>query len=42
LLGLLGQATELDGRRAVTMPLRFADGAISLGPLALGRTGPLY
>ena len=42
LLGFLGQPAELEGRRAVTMPLRFADGAVSLGPLALGRTAPLY
>ena len=42
LLGLLGEPAELEGRRAVTMPLRFADGAVSLGPLALGRTAPLY
>jgi hypothetical protein len=42
LLGFLGEPAELEGRRAVTMPLRFADGAVSLGPLALGRTAPLY
>jgi hypothetical protein len=42
LLGLLGEPAELEGRRAVSMPLRFADGAILLGPLALGRTAPLY
>jgi hypothetical protein len=42
LLGLLGEPAELEGRRAVNMPLRFVDGAVSLGPLALGRTGPLY
>jgi hypothetical protein len=42
LLGLLGEPAELEGRRAVRMPLRFVDGAVSLGPLALGRTAPLY
>jgi len=42
LLGFLGEPVELEGRRAVTMPLKFADGAVSLGPLALGRTAPLY
>jgi hypothetical protein len=42
LLGLLGQPAELEGRRAVAMPLRFANGAISLGPLPLGRAAPLY
>src|SRR5437764_4596124 len=33
LLGFLGEPAELEGRRAVTMPLKFADGAVSLGPL---------
>ncbi len=42
LLGFLGEPAELEGRRAVTMPLKFVDGAVSLGPLALGRTAPLY
>jgi hypothetical protein len=42
LLGFLGEPAELEGRRAVTMPLKFVDGAVSLGPVALGRTAPLY
>lgn len=42
LLGLLGKPAELEGREAVTMPLRFTDGAAALGPLPLGRLGALY
>lgn len=42
LLALLGKPTELEGRPAVVMPLRFTDGAVALGPVPLGRIGPLY
>lgn len=41
-LGLMGQPTELEGKRAVMMPLRFADGIATLGPVPLGPTPPLY
>jgi hypothetical protein len=41
-LGLLGQSTTLEGRPAVSVPLRFADGAVFLGPLKVGETPPLY
>jgi hypothetical protein len=41
-LGAMGQATLLEGKPAVTLPLRFADGAILLGPVSLGRTPPLF
>ncbi|AMN39671.1 DUF2125 domain-containing protein [Rhodoplanes sp. Z2-YC6860] len=41
-LGLMGQPTELEGQRAVALPLRFDDGMVSLGPLKLGMTPPLY
>jgi hypothetical protein len=41
-LALLGQPTELEGQRAYVLPLRFNDGMISLGPLRLGETPPLY
>jgi hypothetical protein len=39
---LMGKQTELEGQRAVALPLRFNDGAVSLGPLPLGQTPPLY
>jgi hypothetical protein len=38
----LGQRTELDGRSAVTLPLRFADGVVFLGPFRLTQIPPLY
>jgi hypothetical protein len=41
-LGLMGQPTELEGKRAVMMPLRFTDGVVTLGPVPLGPTPPLY
>jgi hypothetical protein len=37
-----GQQTELEGQRAVTLTLRFDDGAVFLGPLKLGQIPPLY
>jgi hypothetical protein len=39
---LMGQPTELEGRRAVALPLRFKDGIVSLGALAVGQTPPLF
>ncbi len=41
-LGLLGQPAELEGKRAVMMPLRFNDGIATLGPIPLGPTPPLF
>jgi hypothetical protein len=41
-LSFIGQQTDLEGRRAVTLPLRFSDGAVSLGPIPLGQTAPLF
>ena len=37
LLGLLGPPVEIEGKRGVTVPLRFTDGAASFGPIALGQ-----
>jgi hypothetical protein len=39
---LLGEQTELEGRKAVSLPLRFTDGNAFLGPIPLGRTPPLF
>ena len=39
---LLGQPAELEGRKAVRLPLRFVDGEIQLGPIRLGKVGPLF
>lgn len=41
-LSALGKPTELDGRKALAIPLRFADGVIMLGPVPVGRTPPLF
>jgi len=41
-LTLLGQQTTLEGRQAVTLPLRFADGSVFLGPIKIGDTPPLF
>ena len=42
LLALLGEQTKLEGRPAVSVPLRFTDGAAYLGPLPLGRSPSLF
>jgi hypothetical protein len=39
---MLGQPAELEGRKAVTLPLRFADGVVFLGPLKVGEVAPLF
>jgi hypothetical protein len=39
---MLGQPAELEGRKAVTLPLRFTDGTVFLGPLKVGEVAPLY
>jgi hypothetical protein len=41
-LGAMGQTTTLEGKPAITVPLRFADGAIFLGPFQVGRAPPLF
>jgi hypothetical protein len=41
-VNLMGQPAELEGKRAVMLPLRFDDGIVSLGPLKLGATPPLF
>jgi hypothetical protein len=41
-INIMGRPTELEGQRAVILPLRFDDGLVLLGPLKLGMTPPLY
>ena len=41
-LGAIGQSTMLEGKPAITLPLRFADGAVMLGPFPVGRVPPLF
>jgi hypothetical protein len=38
----LGEQTQLEGHKAVRLPLRFNDGLVSLGPIPLGKTPPLF
>ena len=42
LLGLLGQPVEVEGKRGVSVPVRFTDGAASLGPIPLGQVPPAF
>lgn len=39
---MLGEQTTLEGKRAVTLPLRFTDGAVFLGPIPIGNTPALF
>jgi hypothetical protein len=41
-LTFLGRPAEIDGRRAVTVPFRIKDGAMSLGPIPVGKLDPLF
>lgn len=41
-LDAIGKRTTLDGKPAVSVPLRFVDGRVFLGPLPVGRTPPLF
>jgi hypothetical protein len=41
-INLMGEQTTLEGKRAVTMPLRFSDGAVFLGPVPIGITPALF
>jgi hypothetical protein len=41
-LALLGKRTELEGKPAIALLLRFSDGAVFLGPLKVGQTPPVF
>jgi hypothetical protein len=41
-LGAVGQSTTLEGKPAVTVPLRFDDGEVLLGPFRVGHVPPLF
>ena len=41
-IGLLGEQTQLEGRRAVVLPLRISNGDMFLGGLAVGQINPLF
>jgi hypothetical protein len=42
LAATLGRPGELDGKPATTLPLRFVDGTVFLGPIAVGEVPPLF
>jgi hypothetical protein len=41
-INALGKETELEGKKARSFPLRFADGAVFLGPVKVGQIPPLF
>lgn len=41
-LDAIGKRTTLEGKPAISVPLRFVDGRVMLGPLPVGRTPPLF
>lgn len=41
-INMLGKPATLEGRQAVTLPLRLKDGTAYLGPIPLGSTPPLF
>jgi hypothetical protein len=41
-LGLLGGNATVEGRKAISLPLRFKDGAIFLGPIMIGQAPALF
>jgi hypothetical protein len=38
----MGQPTEIDGKPATALPLRFADGAVYLGMIRIGEVPALF
>jgi hypothetical protein len=41
-LGLLGGGKKLEGRPAISLPLRLRDGAAYLGPVKIADVPPLF
>ncbi len=41
-LNLLGKPSTLEGRKAISFPLKFAEGVVYLGPLKVAQTPPLF
>jgi hypothetical protein len=41
-VNLLGEQTTLEGKRAVTLPLRINDGSMFLGPIPIGNAPTLF
>ncbi len=41
-INMIGEQTTLEGKRAVTLPLRFEDGVAMLGPIRIGEVPALF
>jgi hypothetical protein len=41
-INAIGTESTLEGKKARTFPLKFADGAVLLGPFKVGQIPPLY
>ena len=41
-LNSIGKEAVLEGKRARSFPLRFADGAVMFGPVKVGQVPPLF
>jgi hypothetical protein len=41
-LALIGTPAELEGRKAISVPLRLVDGTVFLGPVKVGAVAPLF
>ena len=41
-LNSIGSEATLEGRKARSFPLRFADGAVLFGPVKVGQVPPLF
>ena len=41
-INAIGVQTTLEGKHAVTLPLRFEDGVVLLGPIRIGEAPPLF
>jgi hypothetical protein len=42
LLGLIGKPIDIEGKRGIAIPVRFTDGAASLGPIPVGKLPPVF
>ncbi|HVG52058.1 MAG TPA: DUF2125 domain-containing protein [Xanthobacteraceae bacterium] len=41
-IAMLGAPAEVEGKKAIAMPLKFSAGMVSLGPLQIGQMAPLF
>jgi hypothetical protein len=41
-IAMLGEPRDIEGRKGISLPLRFKDGAVFLGPVPVGKVTPLF